>query len=168
MACVNLEEKILQVAGLCKEEGTVIATAESCTGGMIAAAMTDVAGASSWFERSFVTYTNTAKHEMLGVDNAIFEEYGAVSAECVSAMLVGALKHSHATLAVAVSGIAGPGGAEPGKPVGTVYIGWMRIGGSAAVERFCFDGDRRAVREAAVSAAVDGIIEMLSKNTEGK
>lgn len=168
MACLSIEEKILQVAELCTSNGIVIATAESCTGGMIAAAMTDVAGASSWFERSFVTYTNTAKHEMLGVAEEIFEEHGAVSAECVSAMLAGTLKHSHAGLAVAVSGIAGPGGAEPGKPVGTVFIGWMRADEAAHVERFSFDGDRRSVREAAVSAALDGIIRMLSKNTEGK
>lgn len=168
MACLSIEDKILQVAGLCTSQGVVIATAESCTGGMIAAAMTDVAGASRWFERSFVTYTNTAKHEMLGVAEKIFEEHGAVSAECVSAMLAGALKHSHADLAVAVSGIAGPGGAEPGKPVGTVFIGWRRAGEAAHVERLSFDGDRRSVREATVSAALDGIIKMLSKNTEGK
>ncbi len=165
---LSIEDRVQRVAELCLAEGVVITTAESCTGGMIAAAMTDVAGASSWFERSFVTYTNTAKHEMLGVAEKIFEEHGAVSEECVSAMLSGALRHSHASLSVAVSGIAGPGGAEPGKPVGTVFIGWMRAGEEAVVERFAFKGDRRSVREAAVSAALDGIIKMLSKNTEGK
>lgn len=165
---LSIEDRVQRVAELCLAEGVVITTAESCTGGMIAVAMTDVAGASSWFERGFVTYTNTAKHEMLGVAEKIFEEHGAVSAECVSAMLIGALQHSHASLSVAVSGIAGPGGAEPGKPVGTVFIGWMRAGDEAVVERFAFEGNRRSVRDAAVSAALDGIIKMLSKNTEGK
>jgi nicotinamide-nucleotide amidase len=133
--------------------GWRIATAESCTGGLIAAACTARAGSSDWFERGFVSYSNAAKSELLGVDAALIEAHGAVSEPVARAMVEGALRHSRATLAVAVTGIAGPGGAVPGKPVGTVWLAW---GTATAVhaERLQLDGDRRAVREATVAAAL--------------
>lgn len=135
----------------------MLAVAESCTGGMIAAACTDVAGSSGWFERGFVTYSNAAKMESLGVPAALIETHGAVSAPVVEAMLGGTLAHSPADWAIAVSGVAGPGGGTPVKPVGTVYIGWLQRGSAADVERFNLDGDRAAVRYASVTAALAGL-----------
>ena len=122
-----------------------LATAESCTGGLIAAACTDLAGSSHWFERGFVTYSNQAKCEMLGVDAALLERYGAVSEEVARAMAQGALAHAHAQVALAVTGVAGPSGGTLAKPVGTVWFAW-------AVPHYCssevmqFTGDRATVR----------------------
>lgn len=134
-----------------------LAVAESCTGGMIAAACTDVAGSSGWFERGFVTYSNAAKIELLGVPAALLATHGAVSAQVVEAMLVGTLIHSSADWAMAVSGVAGPGGGTPDKPVGTVYIGWLQRAGQPDVQRFALGGDRAAVRRASLAAALDGL-----------
>jgi nicotinamide-nucleotide amidase len=131
-----------------------IATAESCTGGLIAAACTSVAGSSDWFERGFVTYSNEAKTELLGVAATLIATRGAVSDEVARAMAEGALARSHAQIAVAVTGIAGPGGGSPGKPVGTV---WMAIAASSAATRselLQLSGDRRAIREKTVQAAL--------------
>jgi nicotinamide-nucleotide amidase len=133
--------------------GWRIATAESCTGGAIAAACTARAGSSDWFERGFVTYSNAAKCEMLGVDGALIAAHGAVSEPVARAMAEGALARSPAQLALAVTGIAGPGGAVPGKPVGTVWLAWGRPGAVQA-ERLQLDGDRDAVRAAAVAQAL--------------
>lgn len=130
-----------------------LATAESCTGGLIAAACTQLAGSSDWFERGFVTYSNAAKSELLGVDPALIEAHGAVSEAVARAMAQGALQRSPVQLAVAVTGIAGPGGAVPGKPVGTVWLAW----GTAVTlqgERLQLGGDRDAVRSATVRAAL--------------
>jgi len=138
-----------------RRAGTKLATAESCTGGAIAAALTDIAGSSDVFERGFVVYSNEAKTELLGVPAALIDRHGAVSDVVAAAMAEGALAHSHADLAVSVTGIAGPGGGTPKKPVGLVYIGCVRRGGAPAVERHVFAGDRAAVRAATVQRALE-------------
>ena len=130
----------------------MLATAESCTGGMIAAACTDLAGSSAWFERGFVTYSNAAKTESLGVDAALITQHGAVSEPVARAMAAGALVHSRAQVAVAVTGVAGPGGGSSDKPVGTVWFGFAWPGGVVS-EVMHFAGDRAAVRHATVQHA---------------
>ena len=137
-----------------RARGWMLATAESCTGGLIAAACTAVAGSSDWFERGVVSYSNAAKTELLGVPAALIEAHGAVSAEVACAMAEGALSRSRAQLAVAVTGIAGPGGATPGKPVGTVWLAFARRGAPAQAELLRLDGDRAAVREQTVRHAL--------------
>lgn len=152
------EPAVLVLATALRRQGWRMATAESCTGGLIAAACTSVAGSSDWFERGFVTYTNEAKSQMLGVDAALFGRVGAVSEEVARAMVQGALQHAPVQLAVAVTGIAGPGGAVPGKPVGTV---WLACGTARGVqaERLQLAGDRSAVREATVAAALQRLLQ---------
>jgi len=138
-------------------------TAESCTGGWIAKALTDVAGSSQWFGEGFVTYGNEAKRRSLGVPRAVLEAHGAVSAPVVRAMAAGALRRSRAGMAVAVSGIAGPGGATPGKPVGTVWLCWMSRGARAPcaiVQLRHFRGDREAVRRKTVRLALQGLLAL--------
>ena len=135
--------------------GTKLATAESCTGGAIAAALTDIAGSSDVFERGFVVYSNAAKTELLGVPAVLIEKHGAVSPEVAGAMAEGALARSRADVVVSVTGIAGPGGGTPTKPVGLVYIGCAARGGTPAVERHVFAGDRGAVRAASVRRALE-------------
>jgi nicotinamide-nucleotide amidase len=147
-----------RLAGLLAARGERLATAESCTGGLIAAACTARAGSSDWFERGFVSYSNEAKTELLGVDAALIAAHGAVSEEVARAMVAGALARSRATLAVAVTGIAGPGGAVPGKPVGTVWLAWGRAGAVQA-ERLQLAGDRDAVRGATVAMALQRLAE---------
>jgi len=139
-----------------------LATAESCTGGLIAAACTTVSGSSDWFERGFVTYSNAAKCEQLGVDAALIAAHGAVSAEVASAMAIGALAHSPADVAVAVTGIAGPTGGVPGKPVGTVWLALLRRGGAVHAERLQLDGDRASVRAQSVVIALQRLIALCS------
>ncbi|WP_232322343.1 CinA family protein [Methylomonas lenta] len=124
-----------------------LALAESCTGGGIAQAVTDVAGSSAWFDRGFVTYSNAAKVEMLGVKQHTLNQFGAVSAETVLEMVAGALQHSHADLAFAVTGIAGPDGGTLDKPIGTVFIAWQFRGRAACYVKQLFSGDRLAVRQ---------------------
>ena len=136
-----------------RRRGWRLATAESCTGGLIAAACTALPGSSDWFERGFVTYSNEAKSEMLGVDAVLIAVHGAVSEAVARAMVQGALQRSHAQLALAVTGIAGPSGAVAGKPVGTVWLAW----GTARMvhaELLQLEGDRAAVRNASVAAAL--------------
>jgi len=145
---------VTPLADALRAKGWRLATAESCTGGLIAAACTTLAGSSDWFERGFVTYSNAAKCEQLGIDAALIAAHGAVSAEVASAMAAGALRHSMADIAVAVTGIAGPAGAVPGKPVGTVWLALMRRGGTAQVERLQLDGDRASVRAQSVVIAL--------------
>lgn len=135
-----------------------LATAESCTGGLVAAACTSVAGSSDWFERGFVTYSNEAKSELLDVPPALLAAHGAVSEEVARAMAQGALAHARAQLVLAVTGIAGPGGAVPGKPVGTVWLAWGSAAGLRA-ERLQLEGDRAAVRAASVAAALARLAE---------
>ncbi len=135
----------------------VLVTAESCTGGWIAKAVTDVAGSSEWFDCGMAAYSYEAKQAMLGVNPLTLEVHGAVSRECVVEMVSGALVHSGATVAVAVTGIAGPTGDTPDKPVGTVWIAWKRRGGYPIAEKFAFDGDREDVRRQTVAAALRGL-----------
>nr|WP_259372695.1 CinA family protein [Schlegelella koreensis] len=138
--------------------GAMLATAESCTGGLVAAACTAVAGSSAWFERGFVTYSNAAKSESLGVAPELIAAHGAVSAEVAGAMAAGALARSHATLAAAVTGIAGPGGATPGKPVGTVWIAWAGRGEAPVAELLQLSGDRTAIRGETVRVVLDRLV----------
>ena len=149
--------KVLQLAGHLERRGWWLCCAESCTGGGIAAALTEVAGSSAWFDRGFVTYSNQAKRDMLGVSADTLRAFGAVSRETATEMALGALANSAADLSVAVTGIAGPGGGTPDKPVGTVWIAWATEG---SVEAVCehFAGDRAAVRTATVDAALDGLL----------
>jgi nicotinamide-nucleotide amidase len=154
---VHLNGFDAQVAALgeaLRAQGLRLATAESCTGGMIAAACTAIAGSSDWFERGFVTYSNAAKTEMLGVDAALIAAHGAVSAEVARAMADGALAHSHADVAVAVTGVAGPGGGSQDKPVGTVWLALARKGRAAQAELLRLQGDRSAVRIKTVAQAL--------------
>ena len=143
-----------------RERGERLATAESCTGGGIAQALTDVPGSSDWFECGLVTYSNGAKQHLLGVPKAVLDRCGAVSEETVFAMAAGALRQTEATFAVAVSGIAGPAGGTPGKPVGTVWLAWLsRDGAVRKTAKLSLDGDRLQVRRLAVEAALRGIID---------
>lgn len=152
----DLATTILQA---CRNAGLKLATAESCTGGMIAAALTDIAGSSSVVERGFVTYSNEAKIELLGVPAELIERHGAVSAQVVAAMAEGALARAPIDLAVSVTGIAGPGGATPGKPVGLVYFGIVGRGQSVRIERHMFTGDRADIRAAATMRALELLLE---------
>jgi nicotinamide-nucleotide amidase len=138
-----------------------LAAAESCTGGGIAETVTRISGSSAWFDRGFVTYSNAAKTEMLGVGEAILEQFGAVSEETARAMASGALKHSQATLALSVTGIAGPTGGTANKPVGTVCFAWTERGGQIASETRHFDGDRDAVRRQSIIHALQGLQRLL-------
>lgn len=140
----------------------MLVTAESCTGGWIAKCMTDVPGCSGWFDCGMAAYSYEAKQALLGVRPQTLEEFGAVSRETVVEMVSGALVHSGATIAVAVTGIAGPGGGSEDKPVGTVWIGWKRRGGYARAEIFHFEGDRDAVRRQTVAAALRGLESQLA------
>jgi len=150
-----------QLAGLLLAKGHMMATAESCTGGMIAAACTDLAGSSAWFERGFVTYSNEAKTELLGVPAALITEHGAVSEPVARAMAEGALRHARAHIAVAVTGVAGPGGGSTDKPVGSVWFGWATPAGVKTQLRH-FDGDRQQVRLATVRHALQGLNDLLA------
>ena len=153
----DLDTHIQELAARLLERGQTVATAESCTGGGVAYVLTELAGASDWFERGFVTYSNEAKQEQLGVLAETLDRHGAVSEQTVLEMARGALAHSRAGLSVAVSGVAGPGGGSADKPVGTVWIAWADVGGWALARRFQFPGDRHAVRQATIEAAVRGL-----------
>ena len=150
------------LADILQKKGWCMATAESCTGGLIAAACTDLAGSSNWFERGFVTYSNAAKTELLGVEAALIGRHGAVSEAVARAMAQGAVAHSHAQAAVAVTGVAGPGGGSADKPVGTVWFGWATPGGTVT-EMKRFDGDRAGVRQATVAHALARLLELLAQ-----
>lgn len=141
-----------------------LATAESCTGGLIAATCTDLAGSSAWFERGFVTYSNEAKTELLGVPAALIERDGAVSEAVARAMVRGALAHSHAQVAMAVTGVAGPNGGSAAKPVGTVWFGWA-VPGQVVTEPCHFPGDRAQVRAATVQHALARLLDILRPHT---
>ncbi|MBU7574390.1 MAG: CinA family protein [Hydrogenophaga sp.] len=151
-----------QLATALKARGLMIATAESCTGGLIAGACTELSGSSDWFERGFVTYSNAAKHGLLGVPALLIERHGAVSEPVARAMASGALAHSPAQLAVAVTGVAGPTGGSAEKPVGTVWFGWATPEG-VFTEHQRFDGDRAAVRQATVRHALAGLLQRLPR-----
>lgn len=146
------------VGAACRQHQLLLATAESCTGGWTAQVITHTAGSSGWFERGFVTYSNQAKVDMLGVRQEILDRHGAVSPETAAEMAAGALKNSKAMISLAITGIAGPTGGSPGKPVGTVCFAWCRIGETAVAETAVFAGDREAVRRQAVLHALRGLL----------
>jgi nicotinamide-nucleotide amidase len=147
----------------CRRHGIAVSVAESCTGGALAAAITSISGSSAWFDRGFVTYSNEAKQELLGVSRRTLARFGAVSEETARAMALAVLKRSPSRLAVSVTGIAGPTGATPGKPVGLVWIAWARRRAPVVVRRFHFPGGRPAVRRLAVAEAIAGLLELIEK-----
>jgi nicotinamide-nucleotide amidase len=155
-----------QVGGLLKAHGLMLSTAESCTGGGVAQAITEIAGSSMWFERGFVTYTNEAKQEMLGVSADTLIHHGAVSEPVVREMVAGALRHSHAQIALSVSGIAGPTGGTLEKPVGTIWFAW------GVKDRLCvshvhhLNGNRAEIRAQSVRIALQGVVNLLNQLTE--
>ena len=155
-----------QLAERLIQKNKQLTTAESCTGGGIAKVLTDLAGSSVWFERGFVTYSNLSKHEMLGVEEATLEKFGAVSQETVMEMATGALKHSHADFSLSVSGIAGPGGGTDEKPVGLVWFAWaVKEDDDTKIlksSKLVFNGDRESVRVQAVEYALSELIKLLS------
>ena len=150
-----------RLGNLAKKRRVDIVAAESCTGGGVATAITRISGSAKYFERGFVTYSNIAKKEMLGVSQKTLARHGAVSEEVAIEMARGALKHSHADVSVAVTGIAGPSGGVPGKPVGTVHFAWGVRNGPVQSRRFRFKGDRVAVRLQSVHVAIQGLIDLL-------
>ena len=150
------------VAEALLKKGFKLVTAESCTGGMIAAACTDLAGSSAWFERGFVTYSNDAKTELLGVPERVLHRAGAVCGPVAQAMAEGALAHSRAQVAVAVTGVAGPTGGSPAKPVGTVWFGFA-LPGQVVAEKCHFEGDRAAVRQATAHHALSRLLALLGQ-----
>ncbi len=155
---LETEALVRRLAQALNAAGLTIVTAESCTGGGLAEALTSVPGSSAWFERGFVVYSNTAKREMLGVKAATLARFGAVSEQTARAMATGALQHSHADLAVAITGIAGPGGGTPEKPVGTVCLAWANKQAQHSAT-YHFNGDRLRVRRQAVISALQGLLE---------
>lgn len=151
-----------RVGDALKANALVMAAAESCTGGWIGQAVTMVPGSSKWFDRGFVTYTNQAKQEMLGVSAETLKKSGAVSEQTVREMAAGTLKASRAQIAVAVSGVAGPGGGTPKKPVGTVCIAWCKAGSDPVAHTYRFQGDRDSVRRQSVIQALEGILLLVN------
>jgi nicotinamide-nucleotide amidase len=147
------------VGTVCRQRRLAVATAESCTGGWAAQVITHTAGSSAWFERGFITYTNAAKTDMLGVRMNTIEAFGAVSPETAGEMASGALRNSNALISLAITGIAGPSGGSPDKPVGTVCFGWCVQGETPSCERRLFSGDRESIRRQAVIHALSGLIE---------
>ena len=168
---MSLQTLTEQLAEVLQQHGWMLATAESCTGGMIATTCTDLSGSSNWFERGFVTYSNEAKHEMLGVDSALITEHGAVSEAVAQAMALGAMRRSHAQVTLAVTGVAGPSGGSEVKPVGTVWFAWATpsdagptLGAETAwvkSEVMHFVGDRAAVRAATTQYALKILLDLL-------
>jgi len=156
----SASDQVAALARLLLERKLQLVTAESCTGGLIAAACTDLAGSSAWFERGFVTYSNAAKSELLDVEARLLRRAGAVCEGVARAMVTGSLVHSHAQVAVAVTGVAGPTGGSPAKPVGTVWFGFA-VPGQVIAEKRHFDGDRAAVRAATVQHAFARLLELL-------
>jgi len=158
-----LEALAAEVGALLCRNGQKLATAESCTGGWVAQCLTAIAGSSTWFDRGFVTYSNDAKHEMLGVELATLRTHGAVSEASAGAMAAGALSRSHADWALAITGIAGPDGGSAGKPVGTVCFGWAGTEVGVEVESRHFVGSREEVRYQSVVFALKGVLECAEK-----
>lgn len=154
----NLAEKVGEIL---KQHSLKLATAESCTGGGLAYAITNIAGSSAWFERGFVTYSNEAKMEMLGVKAATIKKHGAVSEQIAREMAEGALKNSNADISIAITGIAGPEGGTHDKPVGTVWIAWAGLGKKIKTSVEIFSGDRQAVRARSIEKALDEVLEMI-------
>jgi nicotinamide-nucleotide amidase len=162
---VGNQTKILDLAArvgqLLKAKRLLAVTAESCTGGGVAQAITEIAGSSAWFDCGFVTYSNASKNELLDISEALIAQHGAVSEEIAAAMAEGALANSSADVAISTTGIAGPDGGVPGKPVGTVCFGWV-VNQNTHTERLIFSGDRQAVREQTVLHALEGLQRYLT------
>lgn len=159
---MEMDALVAEVGEALKNHNIMAVTAESCTGGMIAEALTAVAGSSAWFDRAYVTYSYESKREMLGVKETTIQRSGSVSKDCVMEMALGALQQSHAQVSVACSGIAGPSGGTPDKPVGTVWLAWARQGhGEIVTELLHFDGDRQSIREQTTRVALEGILKIL-------
>jgi nicotinamide-nucleotide amidase len=156
-----LKDLSQKVGEALSRKGAKLVTAESCTGGWVAQVVTSVPGSSAWFERGFVTYSNDAKHEALGVPRDVLRRHGAVSEETARAMALGALAHSRGTLALSITGVAGPAGGSAEKPVGTVCFGWVAKGGEALTQTRLFEGDREAVRRQSVVHALEKVLELL-------
>lgn len=157
-----IKQKSIQLGKQLKLQKILVATAESCTGGWVSEAITAIPGSSSWFDRGFVTYSNAAKQEMLGVKAITLDQFGAVSEETASEMAAGALKNSQAQLSVSITGIAGPDGGSDDKPVGTVWFAWADQN-SIISKQHIFTGDRASIREQAVITALDGLLELSKK-----
>lgn len=157
-----MNELAQQVGARLKAAGAVLTTAESCTGGWVAEVVTSISGSSDWFDRGFVTYSNGAKQEMLGVKAGTLERHGAVSEETAREMATGALERSRATVAVSVTGVAGPTGGSDAKPVGTVCFSWKTID-LEQTETRRFTGDRESVRRQSVARALEGVLELLER-----
>ena len=162
----RLHQLAQQVGAALKQRALMLATAESCTGGWIGAAITAVPGSSDWYERGFITYSYVSKREMLGVKAKTLQKFGAVSEQTVTEMAAGALAASYAHVAVAISGTAGPGGGTPEKPVGTVCLAWALRGGEPVAETRHFAGDREAVRRQAVERALERVLELLGERQD--
>ncbi|MFS0753141.1 CinA family protein [Noviherbaspirillum sp. 1P10PC] len=158
----DINDLATQVGSVLKSQGLILATAESCTGGGVAQAITEVAGSSEWFECGFITYSNASKSDMLDVPEALIVRYGAVSDEVAQAMAEGALANSNATITLSTTGIAGPGGAVPGKPVGTICFAWAMAHRTFS-ERLVFQGDRHAVRQQTVAHSLAGLLRFLEQ-----
>ena len=158
----RIEELVQQLAAKLTEKGWMLATAESCTGGMIAAACTEIAGSSQWFDRGFVTYSNEAKTEMLGVPAELITQHGAVSEEVVRAMAEGAIRHSRAQVSIAVTGIAGPRGGSVEKPVGTVWVGWC-VNMKVSSVLLHAHGERNQIREIIKNQSLQILNEIFNK-----
>ena len=156
-----------QLGAALKARGWMLASAESCTGGWVGEVVTAVPGSSHWYDRGFITYTNEAKQEMLGVAPETLARYGAVSEQTVREMVAGALRHSRAQVALAISGIAGPGGGSPQKPVGMVCLAWGAKDGSVQAQTRHFSGDRQQVRAQAVAAALQGVLACVGADSQG-
>lgn len=155
----DLQSQVEALAAALRARTWMLASAESCTGGLISAACTSLAGSSDWFERGFVTYSNAAKSDLLGVPAALVAQHGAVSAEVACAMAEGALTRSKAQVSVAVTGVAGPGGGSDAKPVGTVWMAVSTLGGATVVELLQLAGDRAAVRSQTLSCALSAVMK---------
>jgi nicotinamide-nucleotide amidase len=164
MSATTQETLAARLGAALVARGWRAATAESCTGGLVAGAITAIAGSSDWFDRGFVTYSNAAKVELLGVSEAVLAASGAVSEPVAAAMAEGALRRSGADVAVAITGIAGPGGGRPGKPVGTVCFAWAVRGGATRSQTRHLAGDRAGVRAEAVAVALAGLAALAGGN----
>ena len=160
----TFEQAVSELSTALVSNKVTVVTAESCTGGMIAEALTSIGGSTAWFDRAFITYSYESKYELLGVNEQTVMHKGAVSEECVCEMAIGALQRSHAKISIACSGIAGPTGGSIDKPVGTVWLAWAMQGHEQVkTQCFTFDGDRQSIREQATLAALQGISELMSR-----
>ncbi len=157
---ITIEKLAIDAGNVLKERGLLLATAESCTGGGLSYWLTSVPGSSEWFERGFVTYSNSAKIDMLGVSSETLEEFGAVSEEVVNEMADGALTYSAADVSIAITGVAGPGGGTPDKPVGTVWLAWSHSV-TTLTKQYHFEGDRQSIRQQAIEQALSVLLAIL-------